>query len=174
LSLGPFWGHGAGTQCKNHKLSKSSRAQNVNTHLEAFSPFIREDQAGELVEDDGPATSDLPVILVGDLNSDDDTVSYPNTLAYDLLLAAGMVPISTDEPLSCCLNSSFLGDADPDDITDFDHQVDHIMTRNPYNVLLRHSEVTGLEPVNGFWNSDHAGVFSALMLRRVSPFEMQP
>jgi endonuclease/exonuclease/phosphatase family metal-dependent hydrolase len=146
----------------------------VNTHLEAFSPFIREDQAGELVAPDGPATSDLPVILVGDLNSDDDTVTFPNTLAYELLLDAGMVPISTDEPLSCCLNSSFLGDADPDDITDFDHQVDHIMTRDPHNVLLRHSEVTGLEPVNGFWNSDHAGVFSRLRLRRVSPFEVQP
>jgi endonuclease/exonuclease/phosphatase family metal-dependent hydrolase len=146
----------------------------VNTHLEAFDPFVREAQAGELVAPDGPATSDLPVILVGDLNSDDDTVTFPNTLAYELLLDAGMVPISTDEPLSCCLNSSFLGDADPDDITDFDHQVDHIMTRDPHNVLLRHSEVTGLEPVNGFWNSDHAGVFSRLRLRRVSPFEVQP
>jgi endonuclease/exonuclease/phosphatase family metal-dependent hydrolase len=147
----------------------------VNTHLEAFDPFVREQQAGELVAPGGPATSDdLPVVLVGDLNSDDDTVQGDDQLAYNLLLNAGMVPISTDEPLSCCLNSSFLGDADPDDITDFDHQVDHIMTRNPYNVLLRHSEVTGLEPVNGFWNSDHAGVFSALMLRRVSPFEVQP
>ena len=77
-----------------------------------------------------------------------------------------MVPISTDEPLSCCLNSSLLGEFDGGDITDFDHQVDHIMTRDPYNVFLRHSEVTGLEPVNGFWNSDHAGVFSTLRLRR--------
>jgi endonuclease/exonuclease/phosphatase family metal-dependent hydrolase len=146
----------------------------VNTHLEAFEPNYRAAQAGELVAPSGPATSDLPVVLVGDLNSDDDTVTGDDTLAYELLLAAGMVPISTDEPLSCCLNSSFLGDADPDDITDFDHQVDHIMTRDPYNVFLRQSEVTGLEPVNGFWNSDHAGVFSALMLRRVSPFEVQP
>ena len=148
----------------------------VNTHLEAFEPNYRAAQAGELVAPGGPATSDLPVILVGDLNSDDDTVQGDDQLAYFVLLAAGMVPISTDEPLSCCLNSSFLGDADPDDITDFDHQVDHIMTRDPHNVFLRHSEVTGLEPVNGFWNSDHAGVFSALMLRRVWPhgFEAQP
>lgn len=147
----------------------------VNTHLEAFHPVVRAQQAGELVEAGGPAASDdLPVILVGDLNSDDDTVTFPDTLAYNLLLDAGMVPISTDEPLSCCLNSSLLGEGDGGDITDFDHQVDHIMTRNPHNVLLRHSEVTGLEPVNGFWNSDHAGVFSALMLRRVSPLEVQP
>jgi endonuclease/exonuclease/phosphatase family metal-dependent hydrolase len=141
----------------------------VNTHLEAFHPVFRALQAGELVAANGPATSDLPVILVGDLNSDDGGA------AYDLLLDAGMVPISTDEPLSCCLNSSLLGE-EYGDISDFNHQVDHIMTRDPYNVLLRHSEVTGLEPVNGFWNSDHAGVFSALMLRRVSPppFDVQP
>lgn len=138
----------------------------VNTHLEAFQPVVRADQAAELVAEGGPATSDLPVVLVGDLNSDDDTVTFPDTLAYNLLLDAGMVPISTDEPLSCCLNSSLLGEDDGGDITDFDHQVDHIMTRDPYNVFLRHSEVTGLEPVNGFWNSDHAGVFSTLRLRR--------
>ena len=131
----------------------------VNTHLEAFEPNYRAAQAGELVAPGGPATSDLPVILVGDLNSDDGGA------AYELLLTAGMVPISTDEPLSCCLNSSLLGE-EYGDISDFDHQVDHIMTRDPYNVLLRHSEVTGLEPVNGFWNSDHAGVFSRLRLRR--------
>ena len=131
----------------------------VNTHLEAFNPLVRAAQAEELVAPDGPATSDLPVILVGDLNSDDGGA------AYELLLTAGMVPISTDEPLSCCLNSSLLGE-EYGDISDFDHQVDHIMTRDPYNVLLRHSEVTGLEPVNGFWNSDHAGVFSRLRLRR--------
>ena len=142
----------------------------VNTHLEAFEPNYRAAQAGELVAPGGPATSDLPVILVGDLNSDDGGD------AYDNLLTAGMVPISTDEPLSCCLNSSLLGEFDGGDISDFNHQVDHIMTRDPYNVLLRHSEVTGLEPVNGFWNSDHAGVFSALMLRRVWPpgLEMRP
>ena len=138
----------------------------VNTHLEAFQPVVRADQAAELVAEGGPATSDLPVVLVGDLNSDDDTVTFPDTLAYNLLLDAGMVPISTDEPLSCCLNSSLLGEFDGGDIADFDHQVDHIMTRDPYNVFLRYSEVTGLEPVNGFWNSDHAGVFSRLRLRR--------
>lgn len=138
----------------------------VNTHLEAFHPEVRAAQALELVAPAGPATSEQPVVLVGDLNSDDDTVQGADTLAYQLLLAAGMVPISTDNPLSCCLDSSLLGEFDGGDVADFDHQVDHIMTRDPYNVFLRHSEVTGLEPVNGFWDSDHAGVFSALLLRR--------
>ena len=49
----------------------------VNTHLEAFGDTaIREAQAKELIAPGGPLRSGkLPAILVGDLNSDDDTVT---------------------------------------------------------------------------------------------------
>jgi endonuclease/exonuclease/phosphatase family metal-dependent hydrolase len=134
----------------------------VNTHLEAFQPLIRAAQAGELVAPTGPATSDLPVVLVGDLNSDDDTVEGEDRLAYEVLLAAGMVERSTNDPLSCCLKSSLLEVGKGGSEADFDHQVDHIMTRDPDQVTLQSSSVSGIQPVNGFWNSDHAGVFSAL------------
>lgn len=137
----------------------------VNTHLEAFQPEVRAAQAGELVAAGGPATSSLPVVLVGDLNSDDDTVEGADRLAYEVLLANGMVERSTNEPLGCCLNSSLLGEADGGSVADFDHQVDHIMTRDPEEVLFRYGAVTGLNPVNGFWDSDHAGLFSALRFR---------
>jgi endonuclease/exonuclease/phosphatase family metal-dependent hydrolase len=138
----------------------------VNTHLEAFDPFIRQAQAAELVAPTGPATSELPVVLVGDLNSDDDTVAGDDRLAYLTLLAAGMVNRSTDDPLSCCLESSLLEVGEGGSVADFDHQVDHILTRDPEVVTLESSAVSGLQPVNGFWNSDHAGVFSALRFRR--------
>jgi endonuclease/exonuclease/phosphatase family metal-dependent hydrolase len=134
----------------------------VNTHLEAFQPLIREAQAKELVAPGGPATGSLPVVLLGDLNSDDDTVSFPDTLAYEALVAAGMVERSTDDPLSCCLKASLLGAGDGGSVADFDHQVDHVMTNDPGDIALRDSEVTGLLPVNGFWSSDHAGLFSSL------------
>src|SRR5262249_48979130 len=39
----------------------------VTTHLEAFSPLIRNPQAAQLLA--GPADTDLPVVLVGDMNS---------------------------------------------------------------------------------------------------------
>lgn len=136
----------------------------VNTHLEAFHPLIRQAQAAELVAPGGPATSERPVVLVGDLNSDDDTVEGADRLAYETLVAAGMVNRSTDEPLSCCLNSSLLEVGKGGSEADFDHQVDHIMTRDPEEVTLVDSEVTGIQPVNGFWSSDHAGVFSALRI----------
>ncbi len=138
----------------------------VNTHLEAFQPLVRAAQAGELVAPTGPATSELPVILLGDLNSDDDTVEGADRLAYEALLAAGMVERSTNNPLSCCLDSSLLEVGKGGSEADFDHQVDHIMTRDPEVVTLKDSEISGIQPVNGFWNSDHAGVFSAL---RFSP-----
>ncbi len=134
----------------------------VNTHLEAFQPLVRAAQAGELVAPTGPATSDLPVVLLGDLNSDDDTVEGEDRLAYEVLLAAGMVERSTNKPLSCCLKSSLLEVGKGGSEGDFDHQVDHIMTRDPAVATLQSSAVSGIQPVNGFWNSDHAGVFSAL------------
>jgi endonuclease/exonuclease/phosphatase family metal-dependent hydrolase len=139
----------------------------VNTHLEAFDPAvlvpsIRSLQAAELVAPGGPATGSLPVVLVGDLNSDDDTVSAGDAQAYNTLVKAGFVERSTDKPLGCCLNSSLLAENAGGKVTDFDHQVDHVMTDDPAGIELEDSGVTGLLPVNGFWNSDHAGLWSSL------------
>jgi hypothetical protein len=148
------------------KVRGSGTFRFVNTHLEAFHPLIRQAQAAELVAPGGPATTDLPVVLVGDLNSDDDTVSGLDRLAYETLLAAGMVERSTNNPLSCCLDSSLLAVGKGGSEADFDHQVDHIMTRDPEQITLQSSAVTGIQPVNGYWNSDHAGVLSALRFHR--------
>jgi hypothetical protein len=139
----------------------------VNTHLEAFDPAalvpsIRSLQARELVAPGGPATGSLPVVLVGDLNSDDDTVEPGDQQAYRALLEAGLVERSTGAPLGCCLRSSLLAEGGGGSVADFDHQVDHVMTNDPAEIGLQSSEVTGLLPVNGFWDSDHAGLFSAL------------
>jgi endonuclease/exonuclease/phosphatase family protein len=138
----------------------------VNTHLEAFEPNVRAAQAAELVAPGGPATGDLPVVLVGDLNSDDDTVTPLNRKAYEVLLAAGFVSRSTNDPLSCCLDSPLLAVGAGGDVSDFDHQVDHVLTNAPELIALQSSLVTGLLPVNGFWSSDHAGVFSSLRVGR--------
>lgn len=136
----------------------------VNTHLEAFDPrtahpSIRALQAGELVAHGGSATSDLPVVLLGDLNSDDDTVVPDDQQAYRVLLGAGFVERSTADPLSCCIHSY---DLTTGTAAEFDHQVDHVMTDSPRTVRLVESAVTGRTMQNGYWDSDHAGVFSAL------------
>ena len=59
----------------------------------------------------GPLASKLPTILVGDLNSDDNTVEPGDQQAYRTLLAAGLRERSTGKPLGCCLNSSLLAEA---------------------------------------------------------------
>lgn len=139
----------------------------VNTHLEAFDPAalvpsIRSLQAGELVAPGGPATGTLPVVLLGDLNSDDDTVEPGDRQAYNALVNAGFAERSTNVPLGCCLESSLLAAGAGGNVADFDHQVDHVMTNAPSDITLRSSAVTGLLPVNGFWSSDHAGLSSSL------------
>lgn len=149
------------------RVARSVPFRFVNTHLEAFDPpalvpSIRALQASELVARTGPASSELPVILLGDLNSDDDTVAPGDRQAYQVLLDAGFVERSTGDPLSCCINSFDLRSGTA---AEFDHQVDHIMTNAPGVVRLVRSVVTGREMVNGYWNSDHAGVFSQLQLR---------
>jgi endonuclease/exonuclease/phosphatase family metal-dependent hydrolase len=142
----------------------------VNTHLEAFDneteyPSIRAQQASELVAPGGPATSPLPVILVGDLNSDVKTEVKPGDgQAYSVLTAAGFRERSTYKPLGCCLNSSY--DLRSGSAAEFDHKVDHVMTNAPKAVKLLRSLVTGRKMQHGYWDSDHAGIFSALVIKR--------
>jgi endonuclease/exonuclease/phosphatase family metal-dependent hydrolase len=142
----------------------------VDTHLESFDPqtvvpSIRAQQATELVAPSGPATSPLPVILVGDMNSDTKTAVQPGDgQAYEALVKGGMRERSTYEPLGCCLDTALLPVADGGAASQFDHKVDHIMTRDPKQIELVKSSVTGRKPANGFWDSDHAGLFSELKI----------
>jgi endonuclease/exonuclease/phosphatase family metal-dependent hydrolase len=142
----------------------------VNTHLEAFDseaeyPSIRAQQAAELVAPGGPATGGLPVILVGDLNSDVKTEVKPGDgQAYRVLTQAGFRERSTNKPLGCCIDSSY--DLKTGSAAEFNHKVDHVMTNAPKKVKLLTSKVTGRSQNNGYWDSDHAGLFSALDLLR--------
>jgi hypothetical protein len=135
----------------------------VNTHLESAAPRVRRAQARELFAPGGPARGVGPIVLLGDLNSDDDTVQGADRLAYRALLGAGFRERSTDNPLSCCIDAEILTGGSP---ADFDHQVDHVMTATPRRVRLVDSSVTGRARVGGLFASDHAGVFSALRIRR--------
>ena len=162
------------------KVPGAARFRFVNTHLEAFdnqpsnhastgadvgNGAIREAQARELFKRGGPATGPRPVILVGDLNSDVRTEVKPGDgLAYRALLGAGFAERSTNRPLGCCLQGDLLTTSGGGKVSDFNHKVDHVMTNAPRKIKLVSSAVTGRKPVNGFWDSDHAGLFSRLSL----------
>jgi endonuclease/exonuclease/phosphatase family metal-dependent hydrolase len=152
------------------KVRGSKKFHFVNTHLEAFDneaeyPSVRAQQASELVEPGGPATSRLPVILLGDLNSDVKTEVKPGDgQAYRVMLKAGFRERATDKPTGCCIDSSY--DLTTGSNAEMNHKVDHIMTSAPKQVKLLTSKVTGRSKSNGYWDSDHAGLFSALDLLR--------
>jgi endonuclease/exonuclease/phosphatase family metal-dependent hydrolase len=141
----------------------------VNTHLESFDsrevvPSIRAQQASELVAAGGPARGRLPVVLLGDLNSDVPTETAPGDgQAYRVLLHAGFRERSTYKPLGCCISESQF-DLKTGTLSEFDHKVDHVMTNAPGHVRLISSSVTGRKQKRGYWDSDHNGLFSSLHL----------
>jgi endonuclease/exonuclease/phosphatase family metal-dependent hydrolase len=163
------------------QVGKGPKFTFVNSHFEAFDSDasnhtnkntdvgngqIREAQAKQMVAKGGPATGKLPVIFLGDFNSDVKTEIKPGDgLAYRALLKAGFVERSAVKPFGCCLNSSLITANGGGKTSDFDHKVDHVMTSSPKRIKLVSSSVPGRSPVNGFWPSDHAGLFSKLTLR---------
>jgi endonuclease/exonuclease/phosphatase family metal-dependent hydrolase len=151
------------------KVRGSKKFHFVNTHFEAFDPetvypSVRAQQAEELVA--GPAQSSLPVILVGDLNSDIKTEVKPgDSQAYRVMKKAGFRERAAEKPTGCCIESSYdlkTGGG----VAEMSHKVDHIMTNAPQQVKLISSTVTGRSKQNGYWDSDHAGLFSSLKLLR--------
>jgi hypothetical protein len=154
----------------------------VDAHLEAFDSKgsndtnqgttlgkgdIRAAQAAQLVTampNGAVRAGKIPTILLGDMNSDDDTV--PNNgdrNAYNALLAGGFSERSTASPLGCCLNDPFLVGG-PNSINDFDHQVDHVLA-NRKKVRFVKGFVDGRAPVNGLYPSDHAALTSVLKIK---------
>ena len=133
----------------------------VDTHFEAFDdetqhPSIRALQAGELLA--GPAANPKSIIL-GDFNSNNPPVQPGDEQAYDALVAGGFEERSLTDPVTCCINDVIAP------TNTFNHKVDHVMTNMGKKVKLVSSSATGTTPVNGFYDSDHAGVFSALKLK---------
>lgn len=133
----------------------------VNTHFEAFDdetqvPSIRAQQAAEVLT---AAANKKTTILLGDFNSNVPPVQPGDEQAYQTLLDGGFSERSIREPITCCVSNLF---SSPQ--SEFDHQVDHIMS-NSRKVKLVDSSATGRDQVNGIYSSDHAGVFSTLKLK---------
>jgi endonuclease/exonuclease/phosphatase family metal-dependent hydrolase len=138
----------------------------ANTHLEAFSVQVRNLQAQELAA--SLASSPLPVVLAGDLNSlPTDTAG-----AYGTMLRAGFVDAWVEAmggvPGFTAGQSAELTNV-PSAI---DHTVDYVMhNRDGFvDALPGSGDVVGEElddrTPSGLWPSDHAGVEVDLRIAR--------
>lgn len=135
----------------------------VNTHLEAFDEAIRVEQATELLAD--PLSTELPVVLVGDLNS-----AAPGGPAYELVLDDGTLldawveAGAADAGLTCCWE----GDLRTQD--SLDSRIDLVLVSE--EITVEAVDVVGEDPADrvataageALWPSDHAGVVAILDL----------
>lgn len=155
---------------------RGKRLRFVNTHLEAFSAYIRREQAAELAAAGGPLDVSRRVILLGDLNSDpddetiDDLPLFPptrNAAAYGVFVGdeespgIGFADRGVTVP-TCCFGSAIT-----DSTPSFYTRIDHVLARG--GVPRLGARLVGTDPAlrtgTGLWPSDHGGVVARLRLR---------
>jgi endonuclease/exonuclease/phosphatase family metal-dependent hydrolase len=138
-----------------------SRFRFVNTHLESFLAGTRTAQATELMDASGAVDTSLPVILLGDLNSD-PAAPVADAAAYNVITDAGFADRGV-ELNTCCFGES-ITDPPP---ADFGSRIDHVLSRGAVTELT--SRLVGVKPElrtnTGLWPTDHGGVVSRLKVR---------
>ena len=135
----------------------------ANTHLEAFSTPVRNEQAKELAA--ALAGSRHPVVLVGDLNSRPDDAAG----AYGTFSTAGYadawVAVHGPEGGFTAGQTELLDNVP----SKLDHRIDYVLYQPP-RVEAVAAEVIGEDLDDrtpaGLWPSDHAGVTATLHLPR--------
>jgi endonuclease/exonuclease/phosphatase family metal-dependent hydrolase len=132
----------------------------VNAHLESFYEPVQYAQAAELVQ--GPTNTDLPVILLGDFNSDPGSGGY----AYQILMSGGFSDVwASTQPGQLGYTWPLSGEI-PSDIMTPTLRLDLILARG---VDLAASDIVGEEAEDitpmGFRPSDHAGLVATVVLK---------
>jgi hypothetical protein len=154
---------------------RGSEFRFIATHLDNLSAVVQEAQAAELLA--GPAETDLPTLLVGDLNSAAEGPGY-DTATYPNLLDAGFIDAWTeadpDEPGFTIGQNALLDNK----VSQLDARIDFVLFRDA-PPRRRHPDqerfhVRGARRISAdphpitptvHWISDHAGVAAALMLK---------
>ncbi len=137
----------------------------ITTHLESLDPpmyplNVRYYQAQELLT--GPAATELPVVVVGDLNSEPGDLGD----AAHLLIEAGFVDswqaaFPGQTGYTCCHPADLSNPA-----STLVEQIDLVLTRGDFSIAA--IDILGDEPesfaVLDKWPSDHAGVVTTLVI----------
>jgi hypothetical protein len=136
----------------------------VTTYLESAVPIIRILQAQELLAI--TADSPLPVILVGDLNSELDTAGDAAWLAANAGFADAWSNSQNIGPGYTCCQHPTLRVAE----SLLDKRIDFVMTRGDFSIINAHlvGDTLIADPADPslpvLWASDHAGVVAKLFL----------
>ena len=133
----------------------------INAHVESFYEPVQLAQVAELIQ--RTSTADVPVIMVGDFNSDAEA----GGTAYGMFINAGFADVWNLMPQSEPGYTWPLSDEIPNVITTPTQRLDLILTRG----IISHSGVdvlgedatTDLTP-SGFRPSDHAAVKASFVL----------
>jgi endonuclease/exonuclease/phosphatase family metal-dependent hydrolase len=134
----------------------------ISTHLDrACLPFTSIQQAQATKVLNGPAATELPVVLVGDFNSpgDDSGVTYNDVLAAGFADAA--VEAGVRGTPTCCQAADLLNS-----VSTLNSRIDFVLFRGTFDVVS--ADIVGEHPADrtpsGLWPSDHAGVAATLRL----------
>jgi endonuclease/exonuclease/phosphatase family metal-dependent hydrolase len=141
----------------------------VTTHLESDSELVREAQAAEILV--GPADTSLPLLLVGDLNSNANGDS--STPAYSEFVGSGFVDgwleANPGTTVSTCCNAELLTNPTFPNPSDDFGRIDHVLYRGSRDFRTLGASLFGTDPSdrvsNGLaliWPSDHAGLAATL------------
>jgi len=147
----------------------------ATTHLDPDSAGLQWEQADEFLR--GPGATQLPIVWVGDFNSDANGKVFtdgqgnplppPATETYQRLLQKGFTDAWTaripdpDAGFTCCQDPSL---KNPE--SRLSQRVDLVLLRGPFGVI--EASTVGDDPADrqpsGLWPSDHAGVVVTLQL----------
>jgi endonuclease/exonuclease/phosphatase family metal-dependent hydrolase len=145
----------------------------VNTHLEPLHPGIQVAQGDELLA--GPLDTELPVVLLGDLNSAADSIGpvppERDTPTYANLLAAGFVDAAAGKKgqkdkksgFTCCQDTDLTNTT-----SNLTERIDFVLTRGGFaaSAVKVIGDKRGDKTRSGLWPSDHAGVTAILHLKK--------
>ena len=133
----------------------------VTTHLGGLFEAVQMAQANELLQ--GPTNTTLPVILVGDFNSD----AAAGGLTYSLLLNGGLTDVwSSLKPDSSGFTWPLSGEL-PSVLLNPTKRLDLVLARGAISfsdIDVVGEEIADLTTASGFRPSDHAGLIASLVL----------
>ncbi|MFS1512582.1 endonuclease/exonuclease/phosphatase family protein [Chengkuizengella sp. SCS-71B] len=128
----------------------------LNTHLEGNSVDVQMEQAKELLN--GPANTTLPILFIGDFNSNAEGVIKPT---YDLLINFGFTDVWNISGIGFGFTAFQARDL-LNPIPTLTERIDLILFKGNFNVKLSNTVGDKQEDrtLSGLWPSDHAGVLS--------------